>query len=573
MSFASKVKTPEGIPIMLSDSQKKVEEMDPSILELLALSKIHISETDLQHRYKTIINFDCSTSPPETWIGKTCKELQRTSDSPATIIEIAEQMAMDSHKTQTFTLTTPLPCLPKYECADVNIVPVFTDPTIRTDVSGAATIVVDRSEHTKKLEKLNECLIKASQAKMEFLSMMSHEIRTPLNGIIGMVQLLSESIDEKTSEQKEYISLIQRSSETLLFTIDRILQFLKLDSGKESLHCDCFDLTHLISDAIQICQKQANVQEHQNKFVVNYETPLWKHFYGDSIRLFQIILNLLVNANKFTQMGSITVSVTKAIPCPLNHDKSERETESECVLIVIKDTGIGMSKEFLEHVFQPFHQQEKHKKMHQGGTGLGLSICKKMINMLGGHIEISSQEGQGTKISIYLHLLKADEQTKNQSAYLKTDECSLIVVDTDESKKEKEKEKEKTEHKEKQKMVLIAEDNEVNLKVLQYLLSKLGMNYVSTKNGKECIDIFFQDHSKFGIIFIDCFMPVMDGCEATAAIRAWESKDPKNGHIPIVATTADVMQDYRKMGMDEIMTKPIDIKLLKNILKQFKLLP
>jgi two-component system, sensor histidine kinase len=385
----------------------------------------------------------------------------------------------------------------------------------------SVTDVTERHRAEQALIAARDIADAASHAKGEFLAMMSHEIRTPMNGIIGMAQLLQMS--ELPREQREYVDTMRSSGEALMQIINDILDYSKIEARKLTLESTSFDLPALLDDL----RKLFSVQRHDNgpAFAIHLSPDVPRHVRGDPVRLRQVLVNLIGNAFKFTKAGEINLAVGVTAT-------RQRQTE---LLFSVRDTGIGIPADKLEHIFTPFEQADMSTTRRFGGTGLGLSICRMLCVMMGGEIGVNSEQGKGSEFW-FTASLTLDTPAQQPSASLPA--AARLGEETS---------------------VLIVEDNAVNLLVLTNLLRKLGARQiVSAVNGREALTRC--EAQQFDVIFMDTRMPVMDGIEATRALRAAGSLSY------VIGVSADAMAEDRghalESGMNDYITKPVSVDSL-----------
>lgn len=387
------------------------------------------------------------------------------------------------------------------------------------------------SDRTKELSKANTRALSALKTKSEFLANMSHEIRTPLNGIIGMAQLLEDK--EIDSESKEYISTIKGSSDVLLTVINDILDFSKIEAGKLTTETSCFDLHLVIIEVTNLFQRQLNSNFVRFDLTMTKNVP--KFICTDQVRLKQILINLISNAVKFTTKGKVALLV----------DSCVTENSDNKIKFVLSDTGIGISEDAQEGLFDSFTQADSSTTRKYGGSGLGLSISKSLVELLGGTISIKSTLEVGSTFSF--NILTKSPSEQDLSSY-KVDE---IVAHDNLAKEYPLK-------------ILVAEDNLINQKIITKFLNKLGYEIDMANNGFEAINMVKE--KKYNLIFMDMQMPEMDGIEATIKIR----QERLNIGIQIVAMTANVLPEDRQKcfdaGMNDFMPKPVKLKKLREIL-------
>ncbi|QOX78774.1 PAS domain S-box protein [Trichlorobacter lovleyi] len=369
----------------------------------------------------------------------------------------------------------------------------------------------------------------ANRAKSEFLANMSHEIRTPMNGVVGMAQLLRYT--QPTREQEEYLDNLELSCKNLLELINDILDLSKIESGKLELESAVFSLRSCIQEVIS---NQASRIEQKGLQLLNaIDDQVPEQVVGDSLRFKQILLNLLGNAIKFTEAGSITISGTL----------SARQETGCTFRLVVNDTGIGMTGETLQRIFNSFEQADSSTTRIYGGSGLGLTICRRLTELMGGRIWAESVFGTGSTFFLELPftLPQADGDGTGQAV------LPAEPVQTGMDRRLK---------------ILVAEDNKLNADTIVAMLKRMGHESLAVSNGREALEKWHA--SAFNCILMDIQMPVMDGNLAVATIRKQEQK--MGGHTPIIAMTAHALHGDRERflaeGFDGYVSKPVAMQAL-----------
>lgn len=411
-----------------------------------------------------------------------------------------------------------------------------------------------REAQTKigELRRAQNCLtierdaaLKNSQAKSEFLAKMSHEIRTPMNAIMGMAELLKET--KLTADQEYYVTIFCKAGEVLLTLVNDILDLSKIEAGEISIENIPFDLATIISDVEDIMRPRA--QEKGITYTSHIQQGLVKNLSGDPHKIRQVITNLVGNALKFTEKGSITLSVTK------------NPSRKDSLLFSVSDTGLGIPANRQNLIFQKFSQADNTINRRFGGTGLGLAISKSLIDLMGGQIWFKSQEGKGTT---FYFTLPYHEQSAT-STPLKSfsppptelDFVPHTAAETNHHKKLK---------------ILVADDAEDNRTLFTHFLKNEPYEIIEAQNGLEALDKIKS--SEFDIVFMDVQMPELDGYAATSAIRQWESEQHKRP-LPIIALTAHALSEDRQKslqaGCNDHIAKPFKKDTLVKVINRYSL--
>ncbi|HAF44076.1 MAG TPA: hypothetical protein DCK83_03825 [Gallionellaceae bacterium] len=383
------------------------------------------------------------------------------------------------------------------------------------------TVELEKSHLVKKAEA-------AVRAKDAFLANMSHEIRTPMNSILGMAQLAFKA--EQNPRQREYLRKIQLSGEHLLGIIDDILDISKIDAGKLSIDVVDFELAMVIETLNNLLAKKAEDKDLKLNFYIDPAVP--PYLRGDPRRLCQVLTNLAGNAIKFTDKGEVNVRIQR-----LGEDRNQAALRFE-----VQDTGVGMSRDEIAQLFQPFQQVDCSTTRKYGGTGLGLVISKQLVEMMeGGTIGVDSFPAQGSTFWFTLKMTEGVHPAEPQAPESAKNESGVLA-------------KLKGSH------LLLVDDNDFNLEVAVEFLQGAGAEVTTSGNGKEAIELIRRQ--RFDCVLMDVQMPVMDGVEAVQLIR----KDPAIKQVRVIALTANASREdrerYLAAGMDDVIIKPFNYQTL-----------
>ena len=442
---------------------------------------------------------------------------------------------MDEHKVFTTTVANVI-----YVSFAYTLIVIVVNMLLqRTDRIYQKKQTVIQKEYTKTLEEKNrqlqEALLqadKANAAKSNFLARMSHDIRTPLNGIIGLLKIDDEHFDDKALVQENHKKM-QTSAKHLLSLINDVLQMSKIEGGNIKLTHEYINLAELSAEIVTIITQRASDAGIEWIYEKEKSSIPYLYVYGSPVHLRQIFLNIYGNCIKYNRPGGKISTMINAV------DKQDGICTYRWV---IKDTGIGMSKEFLQHIFEPFAQEKNDARSVYQGTGLGMAIVKRLVDEMRGTISISSEVGVGSTfvLTIPFEIAPAAEAVSKVSEAEKADIRGLHLM--------------------------LAEDNELNAEIAEMLLGDQGAEITLVRDGKQAVELFEKNpEGTFDVILMDIMMPVMDGLTAARSIRALDRPDA--GRIPIIAMTANAFKEDEekclKAGMNAHLAKPLDIEKLK----------
>ena len=385
---------------------------------------------------------------------------------------------------------------------------------------------------------------RASQAKTDFLSNMSHDIRTPMNAIVGLTTLMENELDQP-EKLAEHLHKLESSGQLLLGIINNILDMSRIESGKTTLSVEPMHLSQQLDQLSTMIRAQAS--EKAQTFTVSTHLR-HENLLADPTRLNQVLMNILSNAVKYTPRGGHIRFEVEELPRNEHYAKYR---------FVVQDDGIGMSEAYQKTLFDPFTREERSGTNKVQGTGLGMAITKNIVDLMGGSISVESATGKGTRFEVVLEFpidTEADAVPKVQALPEEPEDVSPLCGMN----------------------FLCAEDNAINAEILELLLESKGAHCKIYPNGQELVDAFVRvKPGEYDMILMDVQMPVMDGLEATRRIRS--SENPLGRVIPILAMTANAfledMQKSKEAGMDEHLSKPVDIDALEQTVKRFRVTP
>lgn len=383
-------------------------------------------------------------------------------------------------------------------------------------------------EAKQYLEDMNRHLLQTNQLKDEFLATISHELRTPMNGVLGCLQHLHQG--NSPEQHNSYLSFAERSAQHMMMMVDSLLAYTELQSGKLSIQNEPLKIHELVERSQHLFVETCNKKGVSFSIHISEDTPAT--LFGDPTRLGQIICNLLDNAVKFTHEGQVELSISS----------HEIQAENRLLQLEIRiaDTGIGISKEKQEVIFETFRRGDGVSQRSYGGLGIGLSVVKSLLDKMGGNIGFVSQPGVGTTFTVSLPC----HYQVNEINYRKDQHNQVLLHNHNMSLS-----------------VLVVEDNPVNQLVIKGLLNKHGYEVISANNGVEALERL--EKHPVDVVLMDCQMPIMDGFEASRKIR---SMDTRYRNLPIIAVTANAMSEDRHLclqaGMNDYLCKPIDAQIL-----------
>jgi signal transduction histidine kinase/AmiR/NasT family two-component response regulator len=403
-----------------------------------------------------------------------------------------------------------------------------TAKRLREELIEANTRLEHRvAERTRELAVSVSKAEAANQAKTDFLSMMSHELRTPMNAVLGSAQSLKMFHLPKKAE--ELVDTLSDAGRILMTLLNDILDLAKIEAGKLDIENADMDVSQILGSVERLFRAQADDKDLDFSLKIDEEVPNWVH--ADPTRIRQIMFNLVSNALKFTQQGSVKI-----------HASAEPQKNGKVKLsVAVSDTGIGIPEAARSRLFGRFQQAETSTSRRFGGTGLGLAISRQLTELMGGHLTLQSVEGEGSTFTIQIEVGVCENQNRPRASESKKAKPAVLA---------------------RKLKILAAEDNQMNRRVLTAFLSSFGQEAVYADHGAHALEILAGQH--FDLVLMDIQMPVMDGVSAVEKLRA--NQDGPNANVPVIAMTANTMagdhESYLAAGMDDFVCKPMDIRAL-----------
>lgn len=402
---------------------------------------------------------------------------------------------------------------------------VIADTDGQENVYHVVITIVDVTNMYNKLEELNAQLIAANKAKSDFLAQMSHDIRTPMNAVLGYVELSKKDIDNK-EKQHEYLGKIEYSGKMLVSLLNDILDLSKIESGRMDISHEPYNIYECVNSSVEMFESNARIKNLDMSVDVDIRKDCMVS--GDIVRMSQILNNIISNAVKYTNYGGISIR------CSLLDGN---------FTFICKDSGIGMDKEFLDKIFEPYTRDTANVS-GISGTGLGMAITCRLVELMNGTINVNSKPGCGTIFTIVIPVNIVDEMPVSET---ESDDVSVLAG----------------------KRVLLVEDNEINIEIVTQMLDSFGIIVDTAENGKDAVyKVKIHAAGYYNLVFMDIQMPVMNGYDAAKSIREFDDKDKAS--VPIIAMSGNAYakdkEDARNAGMTGYMCKPVSMKELQKLL-------
>lgn len=411
---------------------------------------------------------------------------------------------------------------------------------VLNDITDSYQYMQSLKEQADVMKELKEQAEMANEAKSSFLSSMSHEIRTPMNAIVGLTDVLLRK--EWPVEEKKYLLHIKSSGNALLQIINELLDLSKIESGKFEIVKDSYDIAQMLRDIQMI--GLTRIENKNIELIMHVDKEIPRFLYGDDLRIRQVIINIMNNAIKFTDKGSVTVNVRQ----------QKRERKRVQLYVSVQDTGQGIKPEDVTSLFDAFSQVDVRKNRGKEGTGLGLAISRQLVELMEGKLSVMSKYGEGSKFyfSIWQEIENGEEIGDfTEVKQTEENQDDIFTFTAPEAK------------------ILLADDSEINREVAKALMEPFKMQIDMACNGQEALEKVQE--GRYDLVFMDHFMPVMDGIEATEKIRALEGEYFKK--LPIIALSADAVQGVREKfvaaGMNDFVSKPIPMKDIAKVLQNW----